>query len=96
MIRFELVIIWSIRLRNHVKESIQFNSFKLLDEILRYNLYKFIIYTYNYYCIHKSDQLQNIKEISSRVTILGFREIIFKKMLANYCQFSLFVLCIYN
>jgi len=32
--------------------------------------------------------IQNIKEISSRVTILGFREIIFRKMLVNYCQFS--------
>jgi hypothetical protein len=32
--------------------------------------------------------IQNIKEISSRVTILGFSEIIFRKMLVNYCQFS--------
>jgi hypothetical protein len=38
-VRFELVTAWSLRLWYHIKQSSQSKNLKLLNEILRYNLY---------------------------------------------------------
>jgi len=42
MMRFELVIAWSLRLLYYIKKTNSTQKFKLLNEISRYDLYYFI------------------------------------------------------
>jgi len=50
VVRFELVTTWSSRFWYHIKELFQFNNFKLLSKISKYNLYYFLIILMWYGC----------------------------------------------